>query len=407
MQEFIKLSVRVIASLWLVGSALGSQPVAADESRWVSVTTGRALLINLLEPKNLPAAQPLPLVIYLENLAAPRMGTESDEHILQDFLNQGCRVLTLDYAHDPKARVPYLNQDLFELRKAVQGKTLLPGREIDPAHVFIIPSGSRLLRDVLYYRDPDRMLGMDIIYPSKPVQPVGAVIEFSCDNVNRMGNASLTICSDTILDGEASEGLAVAMADHPVKAPYKGLDPMPQCAFKIKAAVRTLRAERNSLGLNGKIAPVGFSRGSGMALMLVTTMGIKEFEGYGGNTNCSSDVQGAVVMSGRFTYLDILPNDHMIPRYNQVWGERASHLDFWRREGAMDYLTQPTLPLFLTINCSEGPDAQHQMTVLRQRLAALGSDEIFMMDRQPRGHKVTLVPGLLSEINAYLKRCVN
>jgi hypothetical protein len=97
----------------------------------------------------------------------------------------------------------------------------------------------------------------------------------------------------------------------------------------------------------------------------------------------------------------------MIPRYNQVWGERASHLDFWRREGAMDYLTQPTLPLFLTINCSEGPDAQHQMTVLRQRLAALGSDEIFMMDRQPRGHKVTLVPGLLSEINAYLKRCVN
>jgi hypothetical protein len=260
---------------------------------------------------------------------------------------------------------------------------------------------------MVYYRDPDRTLGLDIIYPSRPAQPVGTVMEFSCDNVSRMGNASLTICCDTILDGEATEGLAVAMADHPVKAPYKGLDPMPQCAWKIKAAVRTLRAAGNSLELNGRIAPVGFSRGSGMALMLVTTMGMKEFEGYGENTNGNSDVQGAVVMSGRFTYLDLLPNDHMIPRYNKVWGDRAGHLEFWRREGALDYLQRATLPLFLTINCSESPDALYQMTILRQRLAALGNDEIFMMDPQPRGHKVTLVPELLSALNAYLKRCVN
>jgi hypothetical protein len=118
-------------------------------------------------------------------------------------------------------------------------------------------------------------------------------------------------------------------------------------------------------------------------------------------------VQGAVVMSGRFTYLDLLPNDHMIRRYDQVWGDRADHLEFWRREGAMDYLQHATLPLFLTINCSEGPDAQHQMAALRQRLAALGNDEIFMMDPQPRGHKVTLVPELLDAMNAYLKRCLN
>ena len=112
-------------------------------------------------------------------------------------------------------------------------------------------------------------------------------------------------------------------------------------------------------------------------------------------------------MSGRFTYLDLLSEDPMIPRYEKVWGARTNSLEIWRRHGALDYLTHATLPLFLTINCSESPDALHQMTVLRKRLAELGSDELFLMDREPRGHKVTLDPHLLDALNAYLKRQLN
>ena len=233
---------------------------------------------------------------------------------------------------------------------------------------------------------------------------MGALIEFSCDNQNRFGNTSLSICSDTILDAFATEGFAVAMADHPVSAPYKGLDPMPDCACKIKAAVRTLRAEGKALGLNGKIVPVGFSRGSGLALMLATTAGLAEFEGFGEHTNTSSAVQGAVVMSGRFTYLDLLPGDKMLPRYAQAWGPREASGDVWRRHGALDYLLRPTLPLFLTINCTEGADALHQMEVLRHRLQALGSEFVFKMDNEPRGHKVTLDRDILSAMNSYLKQ---
>jgi hypothetical protein len=83
------------------------------------------------------------------------------------------------------------------------------------------------------------------------------------------------------------------------------------------------------------------------------------------HANVSSAVQGAVVMSGRFTYLDLLPDDKMLPRYAKAWGERGQ-VSTWRRQGALDYLTKPTLPLFLTINCTEGPDALHQMEVLRK-----------------------------------------
>jgi hypothetical protein len=391
--------------------ALGANLLCIQLSRaqvsWSSPVTGTALNMKVLKPTGFSADKPLPVIVYLENLAAPRVGTDSDEAIIQDFLNDGYVVATLDYTGNPKAHVPFINKDFLEIRNEALHKQFLPGINIDLAHVFIVPSGCRLLANVLYYPDAKRPLGMDIVYPSHPAKPVGAIIEFSCDNVSRMGDASLNICSDTILDGEATEGLAVAMADHPVAPPYKGLDPMPDCAWKIKAAVRTLRAEGTKLGFNGKIAPVGFSRGSGMALMLATTMGMAEFEGHGENTNASSDVQGGVVMSGRFTYLELLPNDHMIPRYNLAWGDRTNHLDFWTREGAMDYLKAPTVPLFLTINCSESPDALYQMTVLRQRLAELGNDDAFMMDRHPRGHKVTLVPEILEAINNYLKLDLN
>jgi hypothetical protein len=60
-------------------------------------------------------------------------------------------------------------------------------------------------------------------------------------------------------------------------------------------------------------------------------------------------------------------------------------------------------PIHVLGGLAISPDALDQMKVLRQRLAELGSDEIFMMDREPRGHKVTLVPEILQAMNAYLQ----
>jgi dienelactone hydrolase len=372
--------------------------------QWRSIVASNDLEFKITAPLNERSNGAVPVILYLKNLAVPRVGMENDEVIIQDFQSHGYLVVTLDFANHTNARVPFINRDLGKLRDDIRAKKFLGEYKLDDAHIFIVPEGCRLKRDVVFAKDGERALAMDIIYPSKPKQPVGALIEFSCDNQNRLGNTSLSICSDTILDAFATEGFAVVMADHPVAAPYKGLDPMPDCARKIKAAVRTLRAEGAALGLHGKIAPVGFSRGSGMALMLVTTEGRDEFEGFGQHTNVSSAVQGAVVMSGRFTYLDLLPDDKMLPRYAKAWGERETSLEVWRRHGALDYLTKPTVPLFLTINCTESPDALHQMEVLQKRLKAQGSEFIFKMDNDPRGHKVTLDPEILGAMNGYLKR---
>lgn len=373
-------------------------------SDWMSPVTASRLIVTITGAQSPDKVGSQSVVIYLRNLAAFRVGTESDETILSDLRNAGHLVVTLDFANHTNARVPFINRDLGKLRDDIRAKKFLGEHKLDDTHIFIVPEGCRLKRDVVFAQDGERKLAMDIIYPSQPKKPVGALIEFSCDNQNRFGNTSLSICSDTILDSFATEGFAVAMADHPVAAPYKGLDPMPDCARKIKAAVRTLRAESSALGLNGKIAPVGFSRGSGMALMLVTTEGAGEFEGLGLHTNVSSAVQGAVIMSGRFTYLDLLADDKMLPRYAKAWGEPETSLDVWRRHGALDYLTKTAPPLFLTINCTEGADALHQMEVLKQRLTKFGVEFIFKMDNEPRGHKVTLDSEILRAMSGYLRQ---
>jgi hypothetical protein len=257
---------------------------ASASTTWPSPATGTPIPLEILEPTaptgssaspSASAPAPLPVVFYLLHLPAPRVGTDSDAAILADLRATGHLVVTLDYAHDTHARWPQLNRDLAALREQLQKKTFtaLAGRALDPAHIFIVPAGHRLKRDVVFYSDSKRTLAIDLIYPSRPAKPVGTVLEFSCDNQDRFGNFSLNFCSDTILEAAATEGFAVAMADHPVAAPYAGFDAMPDSAWKIKAAVRTIRALAPELSLNHRIAPVGFSRGSGMALMLVTTAG--------------------------------------------------------------------------------------------------------------------------------------
>jgi len=369
---------------------------------WKSTATGREVPVELLLSSQADTA-PAPLIIYLKNLASARVGTESDETIVRDFQQAGYRVAIFDYGNNSRARWPWLNRDLAELRAAIHRHTFLADAKLDAAHIFIVPAGCRLAREVPFARDGARVLAMDIVYPAKPARPVSTVLEFSCDNANRMGNFSLQFCTDTLLEGAATEGFAVAMADHPVPAPYKGLDAMPECAQRIKAAVRTLRAQAAQLPLDGRIVPVGFSRGSGMALMLVTTAGRPEFDSLGEHRDVSSAVQGAVVLSGRFTYLDLLPHDGMIPRYNAAWGDRDTHLDTWRAHGALDYLQAPTVPLFLSINATESPDALHQMEVLRARLTALGSAFEYHPEKEPRGHRVPLAPEVLNPLLDYLR----
>lgn len=381
-------------------------------------------------PDGTAANATLATVIYLQNLSAPRVGREADETIIESFLDQGMAVITLDYADHAKARVPFFNRDLFNIRDQILADSSQsdPSQHqfptphaLDHAHIFIVPEGCRLLRDVEYDTEGR---AMDIIYPSDPAMPVGGIIEYSADNVNRMGNFSLAFCHDTILPAQASEGFAVAMADHPVVGGYSGLDPMPQSALAVLASIQTFRAQAENLPLNGRIATMGFSRGSGVALMGVTTADETEWDVYLSATSkltfsyeqitkskhpdVDRHVQGAVIMSGRFTYIDLLESDGKAAPgglYTQNWGPIETNLERWKDQGAIDYLEgDPGIPLFLTIN-KDDEHAWHQMDVLRERLTDLGVEfEYYEDDVEPLAHRMPLEHNILNAMNSYFRR---
>lgn len=399
---------RVVLGLWLIACSFSHLDAMAwaqgsdADLRWSSVAVNREIPGDLRLPTSLSNTKESPLVIYLQGLAVARVGREADESIIRSFQESGYVVLTLDYAGAREACPPRLNLDVYQLRGDIFKKRFLQDLPFDRNHIFILPAGYRLRRDVPFYQDGNRTLAMDVSYPADPESPVPTIIEYSCDNQERMGLFSLAFCSDTLLEGAMASGFATAMADHPVAAPYKGLDPMPDCLYKLKSSVRVLRGLSDQLPLNGRIASLGFSRGSGMALMLASTSGLEGFDGQGFASDVSSDVQAAVVLSGRFDYTDILPTDHMIPRYDKAWGPRDTHFDVWQRHSAAHYLSANTPPLFLSINRTEDEDALHQMKTLVEQVKSLGISHQYLPETEPRGHKMPLDPNIISDLYGFL-----
>src|SRR5207247_1783669 len=113
-----------------------------------SAATGTAIDGQVHVPT--PTTKPVPAVVYLKNLSAPRVGQDSDDAIIGDLVESGHLVLVLDYSHHASARSPDLNADVLKLREEIAGKnkTLLAEHQVDPNRLFIMPEGFRMKRDV-------------------------------------------------------------------------------------------------------------------------------------------------------------------------------------------------------------------------------------------------------------------
>ena len=285
------------------------------------------------------------------------------------------------------ATTPTTNPSVIYLTAPRQPDEILKLREdakaSHPDRFFIIPQGYRLKQNVEFARDRNRVLAMDIMYPSKPKQPVPVLMEITCDNVNRMGSSSLLFCRDTLLEGGAVAGFAVAMVDHPVRPPYKGIDdPMPESLDRMKAAVAKLRELSKELNTTEKIGAIGFSRGGPFAAMLAA----------------DGTVNAALIHGNRYDYLDLLPSDSMIPRFEKVWGKQSENQDRWAEHGAGVYLTKDAAPMFLNTSNAESPEYQHGLKQFDGRLTQLGIEHVYQVDEDGRGHRVSTDPKTLAKI---------
>jgi pimeloyl-ACP methyl ester carboxylesterase len=253
----------------------------------------------------------------------------------------------------------------------------------NPDRFFILPKGYCLKENVEFARDGDRVLAMDIIYPSAPAKPVPMLMEITCDNVNRMGSSSLLFCHDTLLEGGAFAGFAVAMVDHPVRPPYKGIDdPMPESLERMQSAVKKLRELSKQLGTSEKIGAIGFSRGGPFAAMLAAR----------------GDVNAALIHGNRYDYLDLIDNDPMLARFEKAWGKRDDNRERWAIHGATHYLTEKASPMFLNTSDAESPEYRHGLERFHETLTAHHVEHVYQIDQDGRGHRVTTDPETLKKI---------
>jgi hypothetical protein len=257
--------------------------------------------------------RPLPVVIYLRNLPIPRIGSDSDDAIMEDLMNDGLVVIEVDCRGLP-AGFPDLQNALMEFNdNLVQRISLMSGGVITPdiSNIHWLPEGYRLSRNVPFWNiekhgapgsleqivrtwnshvvniadvDPittaealhgpggeplDYNLYMDIAYPSgTPAQSVSTIAHFSTQSIlTRAFREHRAIYPITWL----TSGYALVYVDHVynplARSRYYGhfgpysLQNLNGIAAG-SAAIRYLRTHSDNYNLNGRIGALGHSKSS-------------------------------------------------------------------------------------------------------------------------------------------------
>ncbi len=393
--------VITLSFVFLVGCVSAQTP-----STWHSEAVGRDVELRTTSAQaatTRPAS--VPGVFILKNVVASTATQDARRRAAKTLTDDGNAIVEIDYANDPAATVDALLKDLLKIRSDIKEKKLLLDPSIDINRLWILPEGFALKRDVTFYANDQKTWQLDIAYPMDAKAPAPTLMEITCDNAARMGNFSLVFCHDTLVEGALLRGFAAAMIDHPVPAPYKGLDdPMPELIYRLKSAVRTLRAQANDLGLNGKIGAVGFSRGGPMAAFLAVTNGRAEFDVGGEHAGVSSDVQAALVHGNRYDYSKLSDADPMLERFAKAWGGRETNRERWLAHGAAHYLVERAAPMYLNTSDTESAEYREGLRALHEKLLTLGLDHEFAVDTDGRGHAVSTDAARLQSIYGFLAR---
>jgi len=167
----------------------------------------------------------MPMVVYVKNLAAERLGTVSDNELIASFLNDGMLVVEVDYRKDARAHGADMYVDvLYPYRVFGANRGIDPEKPffgpltdefirwdeeriatcdkfvarrntetieytIDPLWVYVIPEGFAVDRyvEMSTIQSAKRTVvhRMGLIHPALPARPVPAVLEISSSWLGR------------------------------------------------------------------------------------------------------------------------------------------------------------------------------------------------------------------------------
>ncbi len=295
-------------------------PYLRGTKMWHSQLLGRAVPLKMYFHKESETETPAPIIVYIQNSAAPRIGTEPDNSILLDFIADKYLVVTVDFGNDARAVSPKLEQDLWDLRGALYGHTaasILSDLNIrrTTTKMFFVPSGFRVAKDIVFWehdkhgqhgtaeylinkynthvagviagRTPvsslsemvdrsgqplDLKLRLDVVYPSMPAANVPVMM---LEHTNIYRDPSTASGSDATFRrfqsiGFALRGYAFANVDHchcPVWRAYYNFPEYTMQHYNgmasATAAVRYLNAHSSQYNLDmTRIGGAGHSRAS-------------------------------------------------------------------------------------------------------------------------------------------------
>jgi arylsulfatase A len=253
----------------------------------------------------------------------------------------------------------------------VLSATSLFGQSPKPGATKPAPAWSDALEShpgLVYARYGDREVALDLFRPKNAAKPLPAIIcihggGWHSGDRQSMGNLAQALA----VQGFVTVAISYRLSGEAI---------FPAAIHDAKAAVRWLRAEANTYGIDpDHIGVTGLSAGGHLAALLTTSGGVSALEGDGGHPSESSAVQAGIAMgeqsdleSPRIGELSSRPND---PFYRVFLGAPQSEAPaIYALASPRHHLTAGDPPLlFMT---GELDDDSTHATETRADLESLG-----------------------------------
>jgi acetyl esterase/lipase len=230
-------------------------------------------------------------------------------------------------------------------------------------------AAARVDTGVTYCVRDDVALKMDVYYPQDQPERAPAVL-FMHAGAWVLGDKTV-IGDDSQFDELLARGFVVASIDYRLAPQH----PFPAQIEDAKCAVRHLRAEADTYGIDGeRIAAWGASAGGHLAALLGVTGPDAGFEGAGGSEGEASDVQAVVTMFG--------PADLEAPDFvsiaetaaRDVFGVgEAGESDVLHRASPVNYVSAEDPPFLIIHGERDSVVPVNQAVALHAKLQAAGA----------------------------------
>jgi dienelactone hydrolase len=343
--------------------------------------------------------------VLLEELAVNP--ARHDPATRRDWVERGWVVATLDFGRHPRARAPWLNPEFVSLRRQLPG--LLGLTSATANRLFLLPAGYRLICDVPYAELNGHVFRLDLWMPApRRERPVPLVLQFAHNNEERMRAPNFVRFNDSILDGLATEGFAVAMADHPMPHPYNGVHVMPDVVQRARSAIRALRATARAQRLEpGGVVAMGFSRGGAIAAFLAVADKTEIPAAAVRLHPEEADTVDAVVGFSAGRYDLLAARDGMTPAQEQAfvaaWGHPDQHAARWRRMGPIAYVTPGDRPMLFVVGLADGFARVPQSRRMAAAFAAAGVEHV-LIEEPGMDHLLPTRPATLIRLHDFLRQ---